>query len=293
MTMFAVRNKLRRLRRISISRALLFAVLTAVAVFMLLPIVFIINNAFKPFNELFLFPPTFLVKQPTWTNFSTLFLVSSGGTIPFTRYLFNSVLISSITLVCVILASSLAGYVLSKHRFPFKSLIFSLILVSLMFAPETVGIPRYLVISGLGLNNTYFGHVLPFLASTVGVFLMKQFIDQVPDALLEAGKLDGASEFGLFTRIVMPICFPAIATISILTFQAVWMDTEASTLYMQDETMKTLPYYVLTLTNGLQNSVAGQGMAAAAGLLIFLPNLIIFLLFQKKVMETMVHSGVK
>jgi ABC-type glycerol-3-phosphate transport system permease component len=183
--------------------------------------------------------------------------------------------------------------VLAKYQFHFKQLILSMITLSLMFAPETVSIPRYLIISGLGLNNTYFGHVLPALASPVAVFMLVGFVSQIPNDLVEAAKIDGASHFGIFVRIVLPLAVPAIATISIFTFQGVWGDVETSTLFMQEETMRTLAFYVNSLLSGLQNNVAGQNLAAAAGLLMFIPNLIIFLLFQRKVLETMIHSGIK
>jgi len=283
----------RRIRRIKTFDAVLVLGLTVLALFMLLPIAFIINHAFKPQSELFLFPPTFFVKQPTTRSFELLFLHSGSDVVPFTRYLFNSVLVTGVTLALVILVSTMAAYVLAKKSFPFKTLTMALIIVSLMFAPETVQIPRYLIISGLHVNNTYFGHILPYLASPVAVFLLIGFIAQIPNELIEAIKLDGASEGRIFSRLVLPLSAPAIATISIFTFQGVWTDIETSSLYMQDETMRTLAFYVSSLVSGLQNSVAGQNMAAAAGLLVFLPNLITFLLFQKKVLATMVHSGVK
>lgn len=272
---------------------LLLLVLGAVAAFLSLPIVFILNHAFKPFHELFLFPPTFLVRQPTLTNFYDLFLRSADSIVPFSRYLFNSIIVAAFTLTAVILSSSMAAYVLSKIRFGPKKIVMGGIMLALMFAPETVSIPRYLIISWLEINDTYFGHILPFIASPVAVFLIKQFIDQIPNDLLEAGKIDGASEFQVFIRIVAPLTMPALATVAIITFQGVWGDTQASTLFMQDETMKTLPYFVMSLTSGMANTVAGQGMAAAAGLLMFLPNLVLFLFAQKRIMETMVHSGVK
>ncbi|MDQ6417816.1 carbohydrate ABC transporter permease [Paenibacillus sp. LHD-117] len=280
-------------RKWSWFQAGLIASFTALAAFMSLPILFIFNHAFKPQNELFLFPPRFLVQNPTLRSFELLFLHASNATVPFTRYLFNSLLVAALALAGVILVSTMAAYALGKYRFHFKALIMSLITLSLMFAPETVGIPRYLIISGIGINDTYFGHLLPLLASPVAVFLLIGFISQIPDELLEAAKIDGASHALIFARIVVPLSAPAIATIAILTFQAVWGDIETSTLFMQEETMRTLAFYVNSLINGLQNSVAGQNMAAAAGLLLFLPNLIIFLIFQKRVLETMVHSGIK
>lgn len=284
---------IRTLRKnVTFSRIVLITALSSIGLFMLIPIVFLFNNAFKPLNELFLFPPTIFVQQPTLRNFEQLLLHSAAGLVPFTRYLFNSIIIATITLVTVIWVSTMAGYVLSKHRFHFKAVIMLLIMLSLMFVPETVMIPRYLVMSGLGLTNTYFAHVLPFIASPVAVFLVKQFIDQIPDSLIEAAKLDGAGDMYIFWRIIIPLTAPAVATISIITFQAVYLDVETSTLYMTKETMKTMAYYATAFTANVPG-VAGASIAAVVGLLMFLPNLILFLLFQRRMIQTMLHSGVK
>lgn len=282
-----------RLRHISVFQAVLFLFMLAMALFMALPIVYIISTAFKPLYELFQYPPPFFVTHPTMTNFSNLLTTASTELVPFSRYLFNSVVVTALTVLGVIFASSLAAYALSKHEFRLKGVLMGAILVSLMFAPATVLIPTYLVISFLHLNNTYFGYILPYIASPVIVFLMKQFIDQIPNELLEAAKIDGASEIGIFGYVIVPLTTPAMATGVILTFQAVWNDTNAPTLYMQSETMKTVAYYVTTLTSGLSNAVAGQGVAAAASFLMFLPGLVIFLLAQRKIMQTMAHSGLK
>lgn len=285
--------KVRRVLQLSMFESLLLVGLLLLAAFMSLPIVFIINHAFKPFHELFLFPPTFLVKDPTLTNFYELFLRPVARVVPFSRYLYNSIVVSALAMAAVILSSIMAAYVLSKLQFSPKKLVMAMIMLALMFVPETVAIPRYLIVGWLQMNNTYFGHVLPIIASPVAVFLIKQFIDQIPNELLDAAKIDGASEQRVLFRIILPLSMPAIATIAIITFQGVWGDASASTLFMQDETMKTLPYYIATLTSGMANTVAGQGMAAAAGLLMFLPNLLVFLFAQRRIMETMVHSGVK
>jgi ABC-type glycerol-3-phosphate transport system permease component len=288
-----ISNIKRQLRKITAFQVILITLFTALAAFMALPIIFIFNHAFKPQNELFLFPPRFWVRNPSGRNFELLFLHTSNSAVPFTRYLFNSILVAGLTVTSVIVISTMAAYVLAKFRFHFKGLILSLITLSLMFAPETVSIPRYLIISGLHINDTYFGHILPALASPLAVFMLIGFISQIPNELLEAAKIDGCSQFGIFRKMVLPLSVPAIATISIFTFQGVWGDVETSTLFMHDETMRTLAFYVNTLVTGLQNNVAGQNIAAAAGLLLFIPNLIIFLLFQRLVLETMVHSGIK
>ncbi|RAV19185.1 carbohydrate ABC transporter permease [Paenibacillus contaminans] len=284
---------LRRIFRISKFQVFLVAGLTLLAVFMLLPIVYIVNHAFKPFHELFLYPPTFIVKQPTVQNFYDLLLVTQTSIVPMSRYLFNSIFSTGLNVLATLLFSVLCAYPLSKHKFPGKNLIFSTIILSLMFAPETVQIPRYFAVSETGIMNTYLAHVLPLVAMPVGVFLMKQFIDQLPDALLEAAKLEGANEWTVFLRIVIPLCMPAVATIGILAFQSSWGNVETSTLFTEDETMKTLPFYVSTLTSGLANNVANQGVAAAVSLLLFIPNFVIFLLLQRKVISTMAHSGIK
>lgn len=271
----------------------LYVFLTLLSIFMLLPIVYIFNHSLKPFSELFVYPPNLLVREPTLQNFVELFVVTGSSVIPVTRYLFNSITVAAAVVAGTIIVSALCAYPISKHRFPGHKLLFSVILLSMMFAPETVGIPRYLVAVRLHIMDTYWGHILPLLAAPVSVFLMKQFMDQVPDELLEAAKLDGAREWTIFLRIVIPICMPAVATVAILSFQATWVNTETSALFMQDEAMKTFPFFLTTLTNGLANNIARQGAAAAASLILFLPNLIIFLFFQRKVIATMAHSGIK
>ncbi|WP_248926834.1 carbohydrate ABC transporter permease [Paenibacillus hamazuiensis] len=271
----------------------LVVLLVLFAIFMLLPLIYIFNHAFKPYNELFVYPPNIFVREPTVQNFMELFLVATSSTVPVTRYLFNSIVISASAVVLVTVVSALCAYPISKHKFPGHKIVFATIILTLMFAPEAVQIPRYLVVSHLGIMNTYFGHILPLLAMPVGVFLMKQFIDQVPGELLEAARIDGAPEFMVFLRIVMPVCLPAVATVAILTFQNSWSNVETSTLFMQDDEMKNFPFFLQTLTNNLANTVARQGAAAAAAVVMFLPNLIIFLTFQSKVIATMAHSGIK
>lgn len=283
----------RRWRNVDLFQKITLAALVLLALFMALPIVFIVNHAFKPINELFLYPPRFIVQEPTLENFRTLFMKTQTLVIPFTRYLFNSLLTTTLTMVCVIMISSMAAYAFSKHRFPGSKFFFGMTIFALMFAPEAVAIPRYLVIANIGIMNTYLAHIIPLVAAPTSVFLMKQFVDQIPGELMEAAKMDGAREWTIFLRIVLPVCVPAIATVAILTFQGSWSQTETSNLYTQVESMKTLPYYVMTLTNGLANNVVGQGMAAAVGLIMFVPNLIIFLISQRKVLATMAHSGIK
>jgi len=275
------------------TQAFLILMLTVMAIFMLLPLVFIFSHSLKPYHELFTYPPTFFVKEPTLFNFTELFQVTRGSVIPISRYLFNSLLMTGLAVLGVTIISALCAYPMAKHQFPGHKLIMGIILLTLMFAPETVQIPRYLVAVNIGIMNTYWGHLLPLLASPVGVFLMKQFMDQIPNEMLEAARMDGAKEWQVFMKIAIPMTMPAVATVAILTFQLAWGNVETSTLFMQDEAMKTFPFFLSTITSGLANNVARQGAAAAAALILFLPNLIIFLLLQRKVIATMAHSGIK
>lgn len=286
-------RKKSKLKRMDSFQKFLLIVMTLGGIFMLLPIFYIFNHALKPYHELFLYPPTIFVRQPTLQNMQELLNITKNSIVPISRYLFNSIFVSAATVLLVMVISALCAYPISKHQFPGHKLFFGTILLSLMFAPETVAIPRYLIAVNLGINNHYMGHILPHLAAPVGVFLLKQFIDQIPKELFEAAKVDGANEHILFARIVLPMVGPAIATVAIITFQGVWGDTQTSTLFMQEESMKTFPFFLNTLTSNLANNVARQGAAAVAALILFLPNFLFFLFFQRKVIETMAHSGIK
>ncbi|RIX53153.1 carbohydrate ABC transporter permease [Paenibacillus nanensis] len=290
---FLWKRRRSKLNRMDGFQKLLTLLLSVLAVFMLLPIVYIFNHAFKPYHELFVYPPTFFVREPSFQNVNELLAVTSRSTVPMIRYLFNSVFVSTLAVILVTGISALCAYPLSKHRFPGAGFVFAAILLTLMFAPEVVQIPRYLVVSELGIMNTYFAHLLPLIAMPIGVFLLKQFMDQIPDSLLEAARIDGASEFTVFLRIAVPVCMPAIATVAILAFQNAWGNVETSSLFMFDEEMKTFSFFLSTLTSNLANNVAMQGAAAAAALIMFVPNLVVFVILQGKVIATMAHSGIK
>lgn len=280
-------------KRFGRSQIKFLAFLIPLGAVMLLPIVFMFSQALKPLDELFLFPPTFLVRQPNTANLLSLFNIQDLTSIPVTKYLFNSIVVSAIVVVLSLVISAMSGYALSKMKFRLRGFLFEVNTIALMFVPAAVTIPRYLVIEKLGLINTYWGHILPILALPVGVFLVKQFVDQVPDELLEAATIDGAQNWAVFSRIVMPLIGPALATVAILTFQSVWNNAETSNLYMNKETLRTFAFYMTTLSSTTGNNVAGQGVAAAAALVMFIPNLLIFIGMQSKVMDTMAHSGLK
>ncbi|MGL4338649.1 MAG: carbohydrate ABC transporter permease [Turicibacter sp.] len=269
-----------------------YLILIPMAIFMGLPIVYIFSHAFKPLDELFAYPPRFFVTNPTLDNFKTLFSSMASADVPVSRYLFNSILSSLVVVVLTILISTGAGYALSKKNFKLKKTIFNINTLSLMFVPIAVAIPRYLIIVQSGIIDSFWAHIIPFLAMPMGIFLVKQFVDQIPNELIEAAQMDGAKDIRIFFQIIMPLIKPVLATIAILSFQSVWNSTEASGMFINDENLKTFSFYMSTLTSA-NNSVAGQGIAAVASLIMFVPNLIVFIVMQKNVMSTMAHSGIK
>ena len=269
-----------------------YVVLAPFVAFMLLPIIFIFNHAFKPMDALFAYPPRFFAKQPTWDNFRNLFRASQISSIPISRYIFNSVVVTVIVLILSILISTMAAFVLSKKQFRSKKLLLEINNVALMFVATAVTIPRYLIVETLGITDTVWAHILPLLVMPVGLFLVKQFIDQVPDTLIEAAVIDGATDWQIYRRIILPLIKPAIATLAILSFQTVWNNLETSQLYVNTDSLRTLAFYMNTLASQ-SNVVAGQGIAAAASLIMFVPNLVLFIIFQSNVMNTMSTSGIK
>ena len=269
-----------------------YIILVPLSIFMALPILYLFVSAFKPLDELLEFPPKFFVKKPTFQNFIDLFQRSGTTGLPIYRYLINSIVVTLAVTVLSVLIASMAGYILSKKKFKIKSLLFEINTLSMMFVSCAVIIPRFIIISKIGIINTLWAHILPLLAMPVGLFLVKQFIDEVPNDLIEAARLDGAGDFYIYTRIILPLIKPALVTVAILAFQTAWNNTETSSLYVNKEEYQTFAYYLSTLTNA-SNSISGAGVSAAAALIIFIPNLIIFIALQSKVMDTMSHSGIK
>ena len=269
----------------------IYAYIIPIAIIMALPIVYNIVTAFKPIDELFAYPPRFYVKNPTFDNFNRLFEISSGTSIPASRYLFNTIAITVLTMIGNVWISVCVGFVLSKKRFRAKNALLQINNAALMFVSAAVTIPTYFVIVYTGLQDNFLVNVLPALVAPTGVFLTKQFIDQLPDALIEAAIIDGANDYKIIAKIIFPLVKPAMSTVMILSFQGAWTNTLASNLYLDNETYKTFAYYMSTLSTG--GTVSTAGVAAAGTLIMFLPNLIIFVILQSGVMNTMAHSGIK
>ena len=209
--------------------------LLPLVLFMFLPILFIANHAFKPMDELFAFPPTFIVRNPTMENFTKLVKFSRTAGIPFSRYVFNSLFVTIVTVVLSLIFTTMAAFALAKLKFKGRDGMMRINQIALMFVPTAVLIPRYLVICNLGLIDNIWAHVLPLLAYPVSLFLVKQFVEQVPDALIEAAYIDGATDFKIYVKIIIPMIRPAMATATILAFQQVWANMESSNYYINDD----------------------------------------------------------
>lgn len=278
-----------------------YIIIMPLVLFTSLPILFIFSQAFKPLDELFSYPPRFFVRRPTWENFANLFNSVGLYNTPILRYLFNSIITTIGVVILSILISAAAGYTLSKKDFRLKNILFEINTLSLMFVSAAVGIPRFLIMVNLNLIDNFMAHILPMMAIPVGLFLVKQFIDQVPNALIESAQIDGASDYYILIKIIMPIIRPALSTVAILAFQMSWNSSDTSANYINSENLKTFAFFMSSLATGNSfslsssagNSVAGQGAAAAGSLLMFIPNLIIFIILQSRIMNTMVHSGIK
>lgn len=267
------------------------AIALPLSIIMIIPVIYLINQAFKPLGELFRFPPTIFVQNPTMDNFKNLLNLAGSTGIPMSRYFLNSMIVTVLTVILNLIITIMAAYVFSKKKFKIKGALWEINQMALMFVATAVAIPRYLIIVSLGAYNTWAAHILPLIAMPVGLFLVKQFVDGIPDALIEAAVVDGAGDITILRKVIIPLTKPALATSVVLTFQQVWGNVETSNNYITNEALRTLPYYVNSISTN--NVVAAAGIAAAANMLMFLPNLIIFICMQSKVMNTMSHSGIK
>lgn len=263
-------------------------VLALVGAFMALPMVFAISSAFKPLDEIFLFPPRFLVQNPTLDNFKDLFLLMANSWVPFSRYLFNTLFITVAGTAGHVIVASMAAFVLEKHRFPGRVVFFRIAILALMFAPEVTAIPNYITMAKLGWLDTYWSLVVPALAFPLGLFLMKQFMATVPDSLLESARIDGAREFTVFWRIAMPAVKPGWLTLVIFSFQALWRLTGGVTIYR--EQLKPLPYALGQIIAG---GVARAGVGAAVILVMMVVPVALFIVSQSSIIQTMASSGIK
>ncbi len=262
------------------------------ALAMIIPLVYTVSFAFKPLEELFLFPPPLFPKRPTTDNFQQLVLATSSMTVPFSRNVFNTVVTSVAVMVGTVAIGSLAAYPLAKYPLWGKNFVFAVVISALMFSPEVTQIPRYLIVNGLGMIDTFGALIIPNLALPLGLFLMKQFMEGVPSELLEASRIDGAGELRIFGQIMMPLTRPAWATLAIFSFIPTWNDYFTPLIFTRSESMKTLTLAMQTIGSGA-TTVARYGAVFAAAFLVLLPPVVLFIFMQRRVLDTMAYSGIK
>jgi ABC-type glycerol-3-phosphate transport system permease component len=278
----------KRLNRSYGGDAFIYSLLTVFGIFFVFPLIFSINHAFKPLNEIFLFPPNVFVRRPTINNFQDLFIIMSKSWVTFSRYIFNTVFVTAAGTAGLIIIASMGAFVVSKYKFPGAKIFFSGVIITLMFSGYVTAIPNYLVMAKLGWVDTYLSIIVPAFAMPMGFFLLKQFIDTIPDTLLEAATIDGAREWGIFIWIVLPMVKPAWLTVMIFSVQSLWNARASNFIY--SEQLKTLPY---ALSQIITAGVARAGVGAAIGLFVMIVPLVLFILAQSNVLQTMANSGIK
>ena len=280
--------------KISFGWIAVYLLMICLVLFTALPLIYMISTAFKPIDELFIFPPRFFVRRPTVQNFLDLVTSLGSSVVPFTRYAFNSTFTTIIIVVCTVIVSAMGAYGLVKHKPSGSKHIFALIIAALMFSPHVTQIPRYMVVKNMGMLNTYWGLIMPKIAVAYNFFLMKQFTEQFPGAYIESARIDGANEWYCFWKIVMPSLKPAWATLVVFSFVTNWNDYFTPLIFTSSQAMKTLPLALQTIAGGPATmSIGRAGAVAAATFLMTTPTIIIFTFMQSKVMETMQYSGIK
>ena len=275
-----------KVNRSPVTTVFLFLFVLILGLFMVIPLVLIVSNSFKPLNELWIFPPKLFPMHPTTDNYRDMITVMSDSVVPFTRYLFNTVLITVCGTAGHIILASMAAFPLAKKMFPGRGLIFGMIVMALMFNGTVI--PNYVTMAKLKWIDTYLPMIVPAFASSLGLYLMKQFMEQIPDALLEAARIDGASQWHIFWRIVMPNVKSAWLTLMLLSVQGLW--NTGSTSFVFSEELKTLAY---ALSQILAGGIARQGIGNAVSVLMMAVPIGIFLFTQSNIIETMSTSGMK
>ena len=264
-------------------------VLTILGVFMFLPMVYAISQAFKPLDELWMYPPRFFVRQPTFKNFTDLFTLMNDSWVPFSRYIFNTVFTTVMGTFGHLFIASMCAYALAKIKFPGGKFVFKTIRSSLMFSSTVGGITSFMIMTALHLVDSYLAIIIPAWGATLGLYLMKQHMDStVPDTVLESARLDGASEIRTYWTIAMPMVKPAWLTLIIFSFQGLW--NQGSSIYIYSEQLKSINYAIGQIMAG---GIKRSGASSASGVLMMMVPITVFVISQSNIIETMGSSGMK
>ncbi len=283
------RSQYRKYTRSTAGNIMYFSILVLAGAFSVLPLIYCVVTSFKPLDELLIFPPQFFVKRPTLSNYMVLPSLLNKLQVPMARYVFNSLFVALASTFLHIIAASLAAFAFSKSKLKYRRILFLLVQVMLLYNSYTLAVPQYLIFSKLNIIDTYWVYILPAIPSAMGCFLMKQFIDVgVPNALLEAARIDGASVFRIYWQIIMPMVKPAWMTLLLFSFRDMWSIVPSGTIFSEE--LKTLPQVVSTVTAG---GIARTGSSMALTVLLMIPPIIVFMISQGNVIETMGSSGIK
>ena len=263
--------------------------LVLLGLFMFIPMYYVVIQSLKPLDELWMFPPRFYVSNPTFKNFQDLLTLMSGTLVPFSRYIFNTVFTSVAGTLGNLFFSSLAAYAMAKIAFPGGKTMFKLVRTSLMFHKTVTAVTCFILMSSLHIINTYWAIIIPAWGTTLGLYLMKQFMEtNVTDAVLESSRLDGASELRTFWIIAMPMVKPAWLTLIIYSFQDLW--NQGASIYIHSEELKSINYAIQQITAG---GIKRAGASAAATVVMMLVPISVFVVTQSNIIETMGSSGMK
>ena len=264
-------------------------VLSILGLFMFLPMYYVVIQSLKPLDELWMFPPRFIVYNPTFKNFRDLFTLMSTSLVPFSRYIFNTIFTSVAGTVGNLFFSSLAAYALAKIKFPGSKGMFWMVQKSLMFHTTVTAITSFILMSTFQMVDTYLAIIVPAWGTSLGLYLMKQFMESsVTDAVLESSRLDGASELKTFWIIAMPMVKPAWLTLIIYSFKDLW--NAGASMYIHSEQLKSLNYAISQITAG---GIKRAGASAAATVIMMLVPISVFVISQSNIIETMGSSGMK
>lgn len=279
----------KRYTRSKIVSAIFVIFLLAFGFVCILPLIYCVATSFKPLDEILIFPPKFFVRRPTIANYTLLPSLLSKLKVPLERYLFNTLFITLVGTVCHILAAAAAAFFFSKSKKKWAGVIFLIVQFSLLYNGTTLGVPQYIIFSKMGIIDTYWVYILPHIPSAMGVFLMKQYMDgSVPESLLEAARIDGAGYPLIFWKIVMPMVKPAWLTLLLFAFRDMWSTQSGTTIFT--ESLKTLPAAMSQITNA---GIARSGSAMATTVIMMVPPILVYLISQSNVMETMSNAGMK
>ena len=264
-------------------------VLVLLGAFMFIPMYYCVIQAFKPLDELWMFPPRFYVVNPTPNNFKDLFTLMSGNMVPFSRYIFNTVFTSVAGTFGHLFVASLAAYAMAKIKFPGGKGMFLMVRTSLMFHQTVTAICSFILMSAFQMIDTYWAIIIPAWGSTLGLYLMKQFMESnVNDSVLESARLDGASELRTFWTIAMPMVKPGWLTLIVYSFKDLW--NQGSSIYIHSEQLKSLNYAIGQITAG---GIRRAGASAAATVVMMAVPILVFVVSQSNIIETMGSSGMK